>query len=318
MVSALGQAGAVVWLSIFVKALAYATTLSAIGAVLVMSSLRELSESGRRALCRTAALSALASAAFTVLRLPVRASFLMGGTWEGALDSMIIGMVADSPLGTSAALRLVGLALIVCVIRRSRAGHLSALFGSLLASTSFALRGHALSDPHMILGALVTIHILCLAFWAGAFAPLIRSARYEPPARTGALAHEFGRLALRAVVSLVLAGGIMLVLLGAATPSALLSPYGQLVAVKFVLFAGVMSLAAYNKLSLTPALLASKPGVGATLRRSIAVEAALLAGILVTTAALTTISSPPDNSRGAKTSFMTPPLSQTRQTLGSA
>lgn len=300
MLAALTSADAVTWASICVKALAYAATLSAIGSVIVLVALRELSDGGRSALRLTAVASVLAAALFSALRLPVRASFLMGGTWDGATDPMILGMVTDSPLGTSVALRIVGLALILAMLWRTRAGLALALLGACIASVSFALRGHALSEPRVLLGALITLHILCLAFWVGGFAPLARAARMDPPAQAGALAHEFGRSALWAVGLVVLAGAITLALLGAATPSALSSPYGQMFAVKLVLFAGVIALAAVNKLTLTPALQTGAPGAGARLRRSISVEAVLVAGILVTTAALTTLSAPPGNGDGAQ------------------
>ena len=65
MLAALASADAVTWISISVKALAYAATLSAIGSVLVLVVLRELSEGGRAALLLTAVLSALAAAIFT-------------------------------------------------------------------------------------------------------------------------------------------------------------------------------------------------------------------------------------------------------------
>lgn len=318
MPTALASADAITWLSIVVKALAYASSLSAVGAVLVMASLRELSEDGRASLRRTAVLSAIAAAIFTVLRLPVRASFLMGGTWDGALDPVILGLVAESPLGSSAALRVAGLALILCVIWRRRAGLWIGLVGALLASASFALRGHALGEPRMILGPLITAHILCLAFWVGAFAPLFRSAGSDPPERAGALAHEFGRQALWVVGLLVLVGGTTLALFGAVTPTALSSAYGQMFAIKLILFAGVLSLAAVNKLSLTPALLASRPEASARLRRSIRLEAALLVGILVTTAALTTVSSPPSRKQGDQASFNAQHFAQAHQTFGDA
>lgn len=318
MLAALTSADAVTWASIAVKALAYAATLSAIGSVLVLVALRELSEGGRAALRLTAVASVLAAALFTVLRLPVRASFLMGGTWDGATDPMILGMVADSPLGTSAALRIVGLALILAVLWRSRAGQILALLGACIASVSFALRGHALGEPRVILGGLITLHILCLAFWIGGFAPLARAARLDPAAQAGALAHEFGRRALWAVGLVVLAGGITLALLGAATPSALSSPYGQMFAVKLVLFAGVIALAAVNKLTLTPALLAGAPDAATRLRRSIGVEAGLVAGILVATAALTTLSAPPGNGDSAQAALSAQSRGAAHQTIGDA
>lgn len=307
MLATLASADAVTWLSITVKALAYAATLSAVGTVLVIAFLGELGECGRAALRRTVALSVLAAAVFTALRLPLRASFLMGGTWAGAVDPVILGMVAQSPLGTSAALRLAGLALILCVIRPERMGLWLALLGALLASASFALRGHALGDPQMILGILITVHILCIGFWVGAFAPLVRLTR-SAPERAGALAEAFGRKALWAVGLFVLAGAIALARLGAASPSALSSPYGQMFAIKLALIAAVMALAAVNKLRLTPALVASRPGAGARLRRSIGLEMVLVSGILLTTAALTTLSSPPDKARAQQAALLSAAL----------
>ncbi|WP_299970785.1 CopD family protein [uncultured Roseobacter sp.] len=318
MLVTLATVDTVTWLSIIVKAFAYAATLFAVGSVLVVVSLQGVSERGRAALRRTAVLSALAAAVFTGLRLPVRASFLMGSTWDGAVEPMILGMVAESPLGTSAAVRLAGLALIFCILWRARAGRILAVVGACLASGSFALRGHALGEPQMMLGALITLHILCLAFWVGAFAPLVRATRRDPPAIAGALAHEFGRRALWVVGLLVVAGGLALVLLGAATPSALFSPYGQMFAIKLVLFAGVLTLAAVNKLKLTPALLASTPGTRRRFRRSIGFEVALVAGILVTTAALTTVSSPPGDGESEQASLGTRPAASARHTFGDA
>ncbi|MEL6747690.1 MAG: CopD family protein [Pseudomonadota bacterium] len=318
MLTALSSADAVTWLSIAVKALAYAATLSAVGSVLVLVALRELSDTGRAALRRSAALWALAAAVFSVLRLPVRASFLMGGTWDGATDPMILEMVADSPLGASMQLRLVGLALILLVLWRGKAGLVLALLGALLASASFALRGHTLSEPRLILGALITVHILCLAFWVGAFAPLARAARTGPPAHAGALAHEFGTRALWSVGLVVLAGAATLTLFGAAEPSALSSPYAQMFAIKLILFAGVLVLAGVNKLALTPALLASTPAAGTRLRRSIRIEAGLVASILVTTAALTTLTAPPGSDDIAQVAPNAPPRGQAHQTIGDA
>lgn len=319
MLATLASADAVTWVSIAVKVLAYATTLSAIGAVLVLACLRPLTEAGRGALRKTAALSAGAAAILTALRLPVQASFLMGGTWEGALDPRILDMVADSPLGTSTALRLSGLALVLMIFWRARTGQLLALLGALLASVSFALRGHALGEPQIALAVLVTLHILCLAFWLGALPPLARAARSDPPAQAGALAHAFSHLALWGVGLLVLCGGITLVLFDAATPSALSTPYGQMFAIKLVLFVGVLTVAAANKLSLTPALLASKPGAAIRLRRSIAAEAALMAGILVSTATLTTLSSPQQgHSPDAQAAFMALPIGSANHISGDA
>lgn len=304
MLTALASADSVTWLSIIVKALAYAATLGAVGGVLVLAMLRGLTEGGRQALRRSAALSALAAALLSGLRLPLRASFLMGGTWDGAFDPAILALVIQSPLGTSLAVRLVGMALVLLVLRPGRAGLRFALAGACLAAASFALRGHALGDPRALLGPLVTVHILCLSFWVGAFAPLMRAARHDPPAKAGALAEEFGRRALLAVACLVMSGGLVLALLSGATLSALFTPYGQLFLLKLAAFCGVLMLAAANKLVLTPALLAARPDAARRLRRSIGLEALLVGVILVTTATLTTISAPPGTASTAQAELM--------------
>jgi putative copper resistance protein D len=89
-------------------------------------------------------------------------------------------------------------------------------------------------------------------------------------------------------------------------------------AVKLVLFAGVMALAAVNKLTLTPALLAGTPGADTRLRRSIGVEWGLVVAILVTTAALTTLSAPPGNSESAQAALYAPAHGPAYQTFGDA
>jgi len=299
MLATLASADALTSVSIVVKALTYATTLVAAGSVLIACALRTLDADMRRSLARMAALTALAAAALSVLRIPVRAGFLTGGALDGALDPAILGMVADSPLGASVKFRLVGLALILVILVPWRGARWIAVAGAVVVAASFALRGHALEEPRLLLGLLITVHVLGLAFWIGAFAPLARAAARREAAVAGPLAQEFGNMALWIVGAVVAAGALALVLFGAATPAALSTPYGQGFAVKLALFAGVLSLAALNKMRLTRALLAATPGAGARLRQSIRLEAVLIGAILLTTAAVTTVSSPPNDGRQA-------------------
>jgi putative copper resistance protein D len=292
MIATLASADAVTWISILVKTMAYAATLVAAGSVLVLLGLRELTEDASGAVRRMAVIGALAAAVLSVLRVPVRASFLMGGSIDGAIDPMMLGIVAESPLGESVLVRLLGLALILTILLPVRGARWAALAGALVTCASFALRGHALGEPRFLLGALVTVHIAGLAFWLGAFAPLARATRKETTENSGALAHEFGTKAIWVVAALVAAGAVTLVLLGSATLEALSEPYGQAFLIKMALFASVLGLAALNKLRLTPDLKAAVPGAAQRLRRSIAVESALVLAILATTAALTTVTSP--------------------------
>lgn len=279
-------------LSIIVKALAYATTLISAGSILIACMLSSLSEDDRRHLARLAGGLAFVAAIATTLRIPLRASFLMGGALEGAFDPMMLAMVAESPLGTSVAVRLAGLGLILPALLPHRWTWPVACLGAFIACASFSLRGHAMNEPRLLLGLLVTLHMLCLAFWLGAFAPLLRLNREAHADRLGPVAEEFGRKALWAVGGLACAGGAVLWIFGGSDLRFFLSPYGQLLLVKLMLFAGVLALAAVNKIRLTPAILAGNRSARAKLRVSVRLEAALILAILLTTAAVTTVTSP--------------------------
>ena len=237
----------------------------------------------------------MAAAAFavaaSVIRIPVRASFLMGGTFSGAFDPAIVGMVAESPLGTSLWVRLGGLALVSLVVVDRRAARAAAGLGAVLVCASFAFRGHSLEEPRLVLGLLVTFHLLGLAFWVGVFAPLHRLAGRDAHA-AGALAAEFSAWAVRVVPALAAAGVALFVILTADPLAALGTPYGQLLAVKLALFTLLLGLAALNRYRLTPALQMRTLRAGANLRRSIRLEALVVLAILATTATLTTVASP--------------------------
>ncbi|MEL6268095.1 MAG: CopD family protein, partial [Pseudomonadota bacterium] len=298
MISALASADLVTWMSICVKALSYVTTLLAAGSVLVGLGIRAFGPDDRRWLGWLAFAAAIAAAVVSVAQVPVRASFLMGGTLDGALDPMMLSVVAESPLGTSVAVRLAGLALIPAVLLPGRWGPRVAVAGCVVVCASFALRGHALGQPRLLLGVLVTAHLLALAFWIGAFAPLLRAASRAPADTAGRAGQEFGQKAVWAVGMLVAAGAATLLLLGVNDLAAFSTPYGQAVAVKLLLVVGVLALGATNKLLLTPALLQARPSASNNLRRSIQAEAVLIAAILVATAAFTTVSAPPRDEAG--------------------
>jgi putative copper resistance protein D len=300
MLSALASADLVTWLSICVKALAYATALIAMGSVLSILTLHRLPAPEVQALRRLAVFCAIGAAVFSLLRIPLRASFLMGGTWQGATEPMMVTMVWDSPLGFSIAVRLVGLALICAILLPKRLGRPLATVGVILVAASFVLRGHALEEPRLVLATLLTLHILGLAFWIGAFAPLYRLSGANTASVAGQISHDFGRLAVWVVGGLTLAGGMTLWLLTGNPLDALLTPYGQFIAIKLGVFLGIIGLAAWNKWRLTPALLRQEPGAGRHLRLSIRAEALLIALVLLTTAVLTTVSAPePQNEIGS-------------------
>lgn len=282
---------AVTAVEILVKTGASAASLVAAGSTLCLLALSRLDDPTRRSVQRVATAAAIVAGVASALGVPVRASFLMGGTLTGAFEPGIIAMVAGSPLGTSLWVRLAGLALVCTALVAGRPARVAAGLGAALVCASFALRGHTLEEPRLVLGGLVTAHLLGLAFWIGVFAPLHRLAGRDARA-AGALAAQFSRWAVRIVPALAAAGFALFVILTGDPVAALGAPYGQLLAIKLALFALLLGLAAVNKYRLTPALEAGDARAGVRLRRFIRLEALAVLAILATTATLTTVASP--------------------------
>ena len=278
--------------TVALKTLACLASLIAAGSALALASLSMLDRETRRTTCRLGLVCAITAGLATAALIPVGASYLAGGSWAGAFDPALTGMVAESPVGESLVVRLAGLAVVAVLFISGRVPVLAAVAGAGVVCASFALRGHVLAEPRVILGALITAHLLGLAFWIGAFAPLHRLAGHADPMRIGASAAEFGRRALWVVPALVVAGATVLVLLAGNPLDALGTTWGRLLAVKLAVFVLLLGLAAYNRHRLTPALLAGDAGAGALLRRSIRLEFAAVSVILAVTAVLTTVASP--------------------------
>ena len=287
--------------SILVKAGAGLTSLVAAGSVLALLGLSRLDGSSARAVRRLAVVVAVIAAFVSALRIPVRSAFLTGGSPSGAFDPVILGMVADSPLGESLWVRLAGLALIcLLVIRNRRSVRLAAGVGAVLVCASFALRGHALNEPRLALAVLVTIHVVGMAFWIGVLPPLHRLVLRGDEAAP-AVAGEFGTKAVWVVAALLLAGVGQVVLLTGDPLAALSTLYGRILLAKLALVALLLGCAALNKLHLTASLRAGHPRARSRLLWSIRAEAVLVTAILVTTATLTTVASPDGHEHAART-----------------
>ena len=278
--------------TVAVKAFAYLASLASAGSALALASLSALDDDTRRMVRRLGLAGAILAGMASAALVPLGAAYLAGGSWAGATDQTLTGMVLEGPAGNSLAVYLAGLAVIAGFFIAAKAPRSVAFAGAAIVCASFAFRGHVLTEPRVLLGMLVTVHLLGLAFWIGALAPLHRMAGRANPVRAGAAADEFGRRALWVVLALAMAGSVLLVLLTGNPLDALASPYGRLFAVKLALFAALLGLAAVNKLRLVPALLAGDAGAAARLRRSIGLEFAAVLAILITTATLTTIASP--------------------------
>ena len=278
--------------TVAVKALAYLASLGAAGSALALAGLATLDGDTRRMIRRLGLAGAFTAGLASATLIPMGAVYLAGGSWAGATDPVLAGMVMESPVGESLVALCAGLVVVAVFFLFRAVPRWVAVAGAGIVCASFALRGHVLAEPRVILATLVTAHLLGLAFWVGGFAPLHRLAARADPVRAGTAAAEFGRRALWVVPALAVAGVGLLVLLAGNPLDALAHPYGRILAVKLAVFLLLISLAAFNRLRLTPALLAGDAGAGVRLRQSIGLELAAVMAILVTTAVLTTVASP--------------------------
>jgi putative copper resistance protein D len=169
-----------------------------------------------------------------------------------------------------------------------------ALLGAATASISFAGVGHIRGLlPNAAPLLLLCMHLLCAAFWLGALGPLLIAARVGSDTQVALLASRFGKIALGVVVLLLAAGaGVLWALIGDAAQF-WSSDYGRMVAVKLLLVAALLSMAAVNKLYLTPKLLSGHAKAVIQFRRSVILEMIIGALILLITATFTTVAGPP-------------------------
>ena len=279
-------------LAIVAKAIDYGAALLAMGGVLFSLVFAKHAEASVLRLARQLAVAAaLVGLAVLAVRFGIRAARISGMGFEGATDPMMLGFVWESPLGTAAIWRGVGELAILAVLI-PRAGQWIALTGSLAVAISFAQVGHALGEPRAALASLLVLHLVAAAFWVGALIPLRRTAL--TPAGADIL-HYFGNIAAFGVATLIIAGTSLAWLLSGSVTALFGTAYGIGLLLKVAIVAVFLGLAAFNKVRLVPALRAEKPGATHALRRSILLEILAVALILLATATITSVTTPPIN-----------------------
>ena len=279
-------------LAILAKAIGYSAALLAMGGVLFSIIFAKRAEVSVLRLARRLAVgAALIGLAVLAVRFGIRAARISGMGFDGATDPMMLGFVWESPLGTAAIWRGIGELAIVAILVH-RIGQWIALAGSLAVAISFAQVGHALGEPRVALAVLLVLHLLAAAFWVGALIPL-RQAALVPAGAD--LLHYFGNLAAGGVAALMLAGTSLAWLLSGSATALFGTAYGLALLVKVAIVAVLLGFATWNKVRLVPALRAEKPGAAHALRRSISMEMLAVVLILLATATITSVTTPPVN-----------------------
>jgi putative copper resistance protein D len=280
--------------AVFAKAVTYAATFGAAGAVFFAFYCGRLLRDRQRGLIRRliANLVGLAAAA-SVLRILLLTGS-MSGEMAGMFDRAVATMILSAGEGRASGVRIAGLALMLFALGKNPQYRGPAIVGAMAASTSFAWVGHVHGlAPNTAPSLLLCLHLVCAAFWLGALPPLLIIARGGNAAQIGAAAARFGKVALRIVALLIAAGASLLLILIGSGAQFWGSDYGRMMIFKLLAVAALLSLAAWNKLVLTPRLLQSDARAALKFRRSVLAELGVGALILLTTAAFTTLTGPP-------------------------
>lgn len=273
------------------KIATYAATLGAAGAVWFLRYCHGLTARVERRSIRHLVFGASALALFAGAAQIVITAGSMSGAAAGMWDGSLVRMVWQAGAGRANVIRAAGLCVAAAAVLRERPVWPAAL-GAAMAATSFAWTGHARSLDPPVLPLVQGVHLLGVAFWLGALAPLLIVASRADGARAAAAAARFGSAALYVVAGLTAAGACLLVSLLGGAAQLWSSTYGRYAALKLVFVAALLCLAALNKLWLTPRM---RSGGRAVRAFQVSVRCELLLGVLIlaVTAVLTTAASPP-------------------------
>lgn len=279
---------------IAIKAITYGAGLAAAGSVFFLILFHsQLSAGEQRRTARLAIILAVTAGLATAVHVPILAGML-GGRAASMLDWPLIGIVLETGAGAAAVIRITGILLMAGVATGGAKGRAVGGIGGFLFCLSLVWTGHAAAiGPGVLPRVLLTVHLLAVAYWLGAFVPLRRLTRESDIPRIAGIMKRFGQIAAWGVAGLLLAGtGLLWLLLD--EPAALVATgYGRFFLLKIGLVVGLLALAAINKFRLVPRLQKGDSSGLVALRRSITVEMIVAGLVLVVTAVFTTVSGPP-------------------------
>lgn len=193
-------------------------------------------------------------------------------------------VIGDTQFGEATAIRAaIAVCLAVCLAcDRAAIAQRLGVATSLAFAAMLAWTGHAgstwgrIGELHLAADAL---HVLAASAWIGGLVPLLVFLAVARRSRAPSLVHDavgrFSTLGIVSVVTLVLTGIVNTAILVGSVPALVTTGYGRLLLVKLAVFAVMLTLAAVNRLSLTPGLGKSGGAAQASLMRNSAIELGL-------------------------------------------
>lgn len=194
-------------------------------------------------------------------------------------------VASTTSAGPASLIAVLAMLMALVALRSAGAGHARALSAIAMAGVglSLAATGHAASaPPELVTRPALFLHGLGVAFWTGALAPLA-ALTSRPTAATLPVLNRFSRLAVPVVAVLALTGLLLAIIQLESFAALTGTAYGLILAIKLGLVAGLLALAALNRVRLTPALAEDRRAAPA-LKRSILLECALALAIFAVVA----------------------------------
>lgn len=269
----------------------YAAALVAPGSALFLLLFRPSDPALARRIARFTRGFALLGLLAALVAVPLQTGYLAGSGWRGMLDAGLLAMVGASPVGWAAAMAAAGSILLLVTAGRPAMAALSVAGGAVLLA-SVTIAGHGAAEDPVLGRALVFVHLAAAAFWIGSLWPLLQVAVTRPKPEAGAVLERFGRVAAGVVAALLAAGIALAIVLLDNVAMLWQTRYGAILAAKVAIVLALLGLAALNRQRLVPALTRGAPRTRVPLVRSIRLEIALAVLIVLTTALLTTYSTP--------------------------
>jgi len=269
-------------LLIALRALTYVGSIAAAGGVLFAVGFPRAAAAIRSDVERQIVIGCCMLLVVEPLRYVAFQLSIAGGDWSLAFGPDLRWMGMQTPMGQAAVTRLLAaVALLTFGLRSAGMG----MIASLAMMASFVLEGHtASSEARTVLGtSALLIHVTAVHWWLGALYPLLILTHGTEPASLTAVVETFGRRAIW-IVSGLLAGGVLVFAVLTGAQLNLESAYQQRFLLKIAFVAGLLAIAAWNKLRLTPLLSRDHETGRARLRASIKVEMLVALSVLVTTA----------------------------------
>ena len=266
----------------------YAAAFGSVGSFLFSVHFRELLTEQQQFYCHYLSRRSTFVGAIVSLLLILSVAGNLGGNIGSAADLLMLQLAVESKSGIGYLTAFSGFAVMIIAHKMRTTGReILLFFASLIVFFSFTIAGHSLLGG-VFTKLLLIIHLFCVAFWLGALFPFRWICLQADTTNLSGLARRFGVIATIYVGLLISAGLTYAYALLEDFSLIFTSNYGNTLLIKIGLVGLLLTLAAFNKFRLVPALEGNLTQGVKKFKSSVQIEILLAILILFTSSLLTT------------------------------